>query len=96
MKAMRDREWQGPRPMMEEWTWQYSGTCRQLSPEVFFPEDAGRPGLRAREERAKRICRECPVVERCREHALAMRETHGVWGAMSARDRVKHLSARSA
>lgn len=67
MKAMRDREWQGPRPLMEEWTWQYAGRCRQLSPEVFFPE-----------------------------HALAMRETHGVWGAMSARDRVKHLAARSA
>jgi WhiB family redox-sensing transcriptional regulator len=96
MKAMRDRDWQGPRPLMEEWTWQTAGRCRQLSPEVFFPEDAGRPGLRAREEQAKRICRDCPVMERCREHALAMRETHGVWGAMSARDRLRHLSARSA
>jgi WhiB family redox-sensing transcriptional regulator len=96
MKAMRDREWPGPRPLMEEWTWQADGRCRQLEPEVFFPEDAGRTGLRAREERAKRICRDCPVLEQCREHALSMRETHGVWGAMSARDRVRLLSARSA
>ncbi|WP_372481300.1 WhiB family transcriptional regulator [Mycolicibacterium lacusdiani] len=32
-----------------------------------------RTGLRAREERAKRICLDCPVLNRCREHALSAR-----------------------
>lgn len=65
-----------------------------MPPEVFFPEDAGRIGRRAREENAKRICRNCPVVSDCRDHALSTRETYGVWGAMSARDRVKVLTSQ--
>lgn len=85
----------GPRPLIEEWDWQYEGNCRRLPPEVFFPEDSGRTGLRAREERAKQICLDCPVLNRCREHALSVRETYGVWGAMSARDRAKALAARA-
>jgi WhiB family transcriptional regulator, redox-sensing transcriptional regulator len=78
-----------PRPLLEDWTWQERGSCRQSAPEVFFPEDAGRSGLRAREERAKEICHRCPVLVRCREYALAVGETHGVWGAMSARERTR-------
>jgi WhiB family redox-sensing transcriptional regulator len=91
----RDGEWQAPRPLVEEWEWQYRGSCRRLPPEVFFPEDSGRTGLRAREERAKQICLDCPVLNRCREHALSVRETYGVWGAMSARDRARALAPRS-
>lgn len=82
------------RPLADDWTWQVRGSCRQMAPEVFFPEDSGRTGLRAREERAKRVCRECPVIASCRDHALSVGETHGVWGAMSARDRVRLRSER--
>ncbi|MCP9272956.1 WhiB family transcriptional regulator [Mycolicibacterium arenosum] len=83
------------RPLADDWTWQVRGSCRQMAPEVFFPEDSGRSGLLAREERAKRVCRECPVVASCRDHALSVGETHGVWGAMSARDRVRLRSGRT-
>lgn len=96
MGASSDGAGRTLRPFAEEWTWQVRGRCRQLEPEVFFPEDAGRTGLRTREERAKKICRECPVLVDCREHALAMRETHGVWGAMSARDRRRVYSESQA
>lgn len=96
MSASRGGEGLVPRPLAEEWTWQSRGRCRQLSPEVFFPEDAGRTGLRTREEHAKRICLNCPVLTDCRDHALAMRETHGVWGAMSARDRRRAYSQAQA
>jgi WhiB family redox-sensing transcriptional regulator len=82
-----------PRPLLEDWTWQESGSCRRSAPEIFFPEDAGRSGLRAREERAKQICRRCPVLARCRDHALAVGESHGVWGAMSARERTRAYAA---
>jgi WhiB family redox-sensing transcriptional regulator len=75
-------------------SWKESGSCRRLAPEVFYPEDGGRSGLQAREERAKQICRGCPVVADCRNHALSTRETYGVWGAMSARDRQREFAAR--
>jgi WhiB family redox-sensing transcriptional regulator len=93
MNPSRDRGWAVPRRFPEEPTWQLRGSCTQTAPELFFPEDAGRPGLKAREERAKRICLDCPVLTACRSHALASRETHGVWGAMSARDRARVFSA---
>ncbi|WP_029112869.1 WhiB family transcriptional regulator [Mycobacterium sp. URHB0044] len=75
-------------------SWQERGSCRRLAPEVFYPEDGGRTGLQAREEHAKRICGSCPVVADCRNHALSARETYGVWGAMSARDRQREFAAR--
>jgi WhiB family redox-sensing transcriptional regulator len=89
LNPSRDPSSSPPRPLLEDWTWQERGSCRRSAPEIFFPEDAGRSGLRAREEQAKQICRRCPVLSRCREHALAVGETHGVWGAMSARERTR-------
>nr|WP_226863214.1 WhiB family transcriptional regulator [Mycolicibacterium baixiangningiae] len=63
------------------------GRCRDYPAELFFPESGGRDGLRSREERAKDICQECPVILSCREHALHTPEMYGVWGAMTARER---------
>lgn len=82
-----------PRPILDDWTWQLRGSCHQVAPEVFFPEDSGRYGLRGREEQAKRICRECPVLAECRSHALAMPETHGIWGAMTPSERARGRAA---
>jgi WhiB family transcriptional regulator, redox-sensing transcriptional regulator len=93
LNPSRDPSRPVPRPLLEDWTWQELGRCRRSAPEIFFPEDAGRSGLRAREEQAKQICRRCPVLVRCREHALAAGETHGVWGAMSARERSRAFAA---
>jgi WhiB family transcriptional regulator, redox-sensing transcriptional regulator len=93
VNASRDPSRALPRPLLDDWTWQELGSCRRSAPEIFFPEDAGRSGLRAREERAKQICRRCPVLSRCREHALAVGETYGVWGAMSARERTRVVAA---
>jgi WhiB family redox-sensing transcriptional regulator len=76
-----------PKPLWDSWSWQTQGRCRDYPAEMFFPESEGRDGLRSREKQAKDICRECPVVFTCREHALRTPEVHGVWGAMSARER---------
>jgi WhiB family redox-sensing transcriptional regulator len=84
-----------PRPLLGEESWQRLGSCRLLTPDVFYPEDGGRAGLRAREAHAKRICRACPVVDDCRNHALSAREAYGVWGAMSAQDRQRVFVARA-
>ncbi|WP_308208115.1 WhiB family transcriptional regulator [Mycolicibacterium neworleansense] len=81
-----------PPPAIDEWSWQQSGLCRDHPAEVFFPEEArGRP-LRRREDAAKAICRACPVLERCRAHALSAPEAYGIWGAMTARERAVELS----
>ncbi|HEY5843980.1 MAG TPA: WhiB family transcriptional regulator, partial [Mycobacterium sp.] len=44
---------------------------------------------REREEQAKRICRDCPVLAVCREHALKTPEKYGVWGAMTTQERLR-------
>jgi WhiB family redox-sensing transcriptional regulator len=79
-----------PRPVLEDWTWQRLGRCLDLPSEVFFPEDDSRRSRHLNEERAKRICLDCPVISECREHALRMPETYGVWGAMTPRERAAH------
>jgi len=69
--------------------WQERAACRGPLADVFFP-----PGVverkkekLAREDRAKAICRECPVLADCREYALSIREPHGVWGGLSELER---------
>jgi WhiB family transcriptional regulator, redox-sensing transcriptional regulator len=77
------------RPLLDDWTWQSRGSCHEVAPEVFFPEDSGRYGLRGREEQAKRICRGCPVLAECRNHALSMPEAHGIWAATTPSERAR-------
>jgi WhiB family transcriptional regulator, redox-sensing transcriptional regulator len=77
-----------PAPVAENWSWQRLGSCRGLDSSVFFhPEyERGNAKLR-REERAKAICRRCPVLVECRRHALSVAEPYGVWGGMTAEER---------
>jgi WhiB family redox-sensing transcriptional regulator len=77
-----------PPPVTEIWDWQLRGACRGLDGGVFFNPDRERGAARAaREERAKQICRTCPVMQLCRRHALAVREPYGVWGGLSKSER---------
>ena len=73
----------------EAWDWQLRGSCLGYPLEVFFPDDDGRSNRRRHEDAAKRICRQCPVVNECRDHALRTPEHHGIWGAMTARERAR-------
>jgi WhiB family redox-sensing transcriptional regulator len=36
---------------------------------------------------AKALCRDCPVLQNCRLHALQVREPYGVWGGMTEHER---------
>ena len=62
-----------PMPIMESYDWQYEGACRQVDPDAFFSPEAER-GMRRqrREEAAKALCAQCPVIEQCREHLLPL------------------------
>lgn len=78
------------------WSWQLRGSCQEFSAELFFPEEEPRRRIRReREEQAKRICRDCPVLALCREHALKTPEKYGVWGAMTTQERLRVSTAAS-
>lgn len=62
--------------------WQAEGICRQVDTgDMFFPDKGGST------KEAKRVCAVCPVIEECREFALAHDERFGVWGGLSERER---------
>ena len=77
-----------PSPHADAWDWQLLGACRGTDGDLFFhPENERGPARSRREAAAKAICLTCPVLARCREHALAVREPYGVWGGMSETER---------
>jgi WhiB family redox-sensing transcriptional regulator len=77
-----------PMPLQDSYEWQYSGLCREVDPESFFSPEAERGAPKARrEDAAKALCLRCPVIEECREHALAVQEPYGVWGGLSEAER---------
>lgn len=70
------------------WDWQSRGACRDIDSRVFFhPEFERGPSRDARVAQAKAICRRCPVLERCREHALTVQEAYGTWGGLDELER---------
>jgi WhiB family redox-sensing transcriptional regulator len=68
--------------------WMADGNCRLHPPSTFFPSDG--VGV----DKARKICRDCPVVGRCLEYALEERIDHGVWGGCSERERRRILKTR--
>ncbi|MDO4654775.1 Transcriptional regulator WhiD [Actinomyces naeslundii] len=77
-----------PGPISTLWEWQYRGACLGMDSSVFFHPEGERGGSRRRrDERAKAICQDCPVLDECRDHALSTREPYGVWGGMSEEER---------
>lgn len=77
-----------PGPTSELWEWQMHGLCRGMDTEKFFHPDGERGSTRtAREQAAKAICAQCPVLAQCRAHALSAQEPYGVWGGLSESER---------
>jgi WhiB family redox-sensing transcriptional regulator len=66
--------------------WTNYGACRSEDPEMFFPI-----GENASEqiEKAKAVCRRCPVRDDCLQDALGDRIKFGVWGGLDEREREK-------
>ena len=69
-------------------SWRAQARCRGVDPEIFHPgeDDEGNA--------AKQYCAECPVREACLEHAIAVREKHGVWGGLNERERRRLIRQR--
>ena len=69
-------------------SWRQRGACRGLDAAIFYPasdEEAGE---------AKAICARCPVREPCLEFALSTRESDGIWGGATERERRRLLRQR--
>lgn len=73
-----------------QYDWQLHAACRHISTDVFFhPENERGNARHHREQHAKRICAECPVLAECRAHALQVHEPYGVWGGLSEGERLQ-------
>ena len=71
---------------------QVHGACTSADTEMCFHPDGERgPSRSGRETAAKAVCATCPVLARCRTHALEAREPYGVWGGLSEADREQIL-----
>ena len=64
--------------------WLASAACREVDPEVFFPT----PGDTRGANRAKQICRRCPVRQACLDDAMeteggrSIEGRHGIRGGL--------------
>ncbi len=85
-----------PVPLIEVWEWQGAAACRGMDSATFFHPPAERNAAREnRIERAKQICRQCPALLACRDHALRVREPYGIWGGLSEDERAELLGVQS-
>ncbi|WP_016881504.1 MULTISPECIES: WhiB family transcriptional regulator [unclassified Rhodococcus (in: high G+C Gram-positive bacteria)] len=53
----------------------------------FSPTGEGRKARDRRENAAKTLCAQCPVIDACRNYALTAGETYGVWGGTTEKER---------
>ncbi|MGV1006708.1 MAG: WhiB family transcriptional regulator, partial [Candidatus Nanopelagicales bacterium] len=85
-----------PGPNTDFWAWQMQAACRGVDSSVFFHPDGERGNAKATRERgAKLLCANCPVLAKCREHALRVREPFGVWGGLTESEREKVYAGRA-
>lgn len=66
--------------------WQDSARCREEDPELFFPNGDSGPNLLTI-EKAKNICRACPLLEACGRWADAERVEYGIFGGLTEQER---------
>ena len=66
--------------------WRHLALCREDDPELFFPIGTTGPAA-AQVEEAKRVCRQCSVIDSCLEWALDTGQEAGVWGGTSEDER---------
>ena len=75
-------------PSHDAWDWQSRGACRGSDLAVFFHPEFERGENRARRTaQAKALCAACPVIARCRDHALTVQEPYGTWGGLDELER---------
>lgn len=74
--------------------WMLQGVCAQVG--ATADHDLWFPPLGYNGREAKKVCAGCPVRDECLEYALGGRETQGVWGGLSSRQRQTLARERTA
>lgn len=67
-------------------TWRTQAACLDEDPELFFPTGTTGAAL-DQVERAKAVCRRCPVVAPCLAWAVGTNQQDGVWGGLGEDER---------
>jgi WhiB family redox-sensing transcriptional regulator len=65
-----------------------SALCTQTDPDLFYPEAMHSTTTIAT---AKSICAKCPVQVECLTFALKTKETEGIWGGLTPKERFQLL-----
>ncbi|MBG7697588.1 WhiB family transcriptional regulator [Streptomyces sp. MC1] len=61
--------------------WLERAACRNCDTDLFFPISLEGPGRR-QADRAKAVCRACPVRQQCADWAIDTGQKYGIWGGM--------------
>ena len=69
--------------MAKDIDWMESAVCRQTDLELWFPDRENPAGLIRTINRARNICRSCPVQIECLDYALASNEKYGIYGGIN-------------
>jgi WhiB family redox-sensing transcriptional regulator len=77
--------------------WSDRAACLYSDPDLFYPRKTVGPEAYEQNEKAKKVCRDCPVIRDCFNWAMRNREK-GVWGGASEveRDRIRRKRQRAA
>ena len=83
-----------PMVVSDGWDWQIRAACRGMDASMFFhPENERGSSRRRREDKAKRVCSDCPVRRECLGWALSVHEPYGIWGGLSPTERDELFAA---
>jgi WhiB family redox-sensing transcriptional regulator len=86
--SSRPHDGENGRPPPDSKVWQLAGACRESDIDVFFaPDDVSGEERTRRDHAAKAICARCPVRAACLRHAVAARESFGIWGGLTTEER---------
>ena len=73
---------------VEDAQWMNFAACSPQNAELFVAETSGfSQEQRDNLQRAKQICKECPVKQECLDFALVTGEDVGIWGGMTYNER---------
>lgn len=68
--------------------WERRAICKQIGTKAFYAEKANEYS------RARAVCGMCSVKAQCLERALTDGEKHGMWGGLTAPERLALLRKR--
>ncbi|MGW5515207.1 WhiB family transcriptional regulator [Nocardia africana] len=80
----REKPLELPAPRTDAWDWQLRAACRTHDVNAFHADDESDTAA------AKQLCARCPVLARCRDHAITSHEPHGIWGGLTPRERIEY------